>query len=144
MKKNIITYILIFVVIAVWGIIFYRIFFPANKNNGEQASANIQVSKTENKRAGLSLNYKNPFRIENSGNKNNKEAPKIEIKEEPPAFKYKGLVKGAKNKVIVIENNGITQIIPLRDNILGFKIISINKDSVVVVKTETRYSLIKN
>lgn len=144
MKKNIITYILIFVVIVVWGIIFYRIFAPSNKNKEGVVSSNIKVSQTENERTGLSLNYKDPFRIENPENKKNIKDHKAEIKEEPPAFKYKGLIRGARNKVIVIENNGVNEIIPLSDNILGFKIISINNDSVVVRKTGIRYSLMKN
>ncbi|MBE9488439.1 MAG: hypothetical protein IMY73_04565 [Bacteroidetes bacterium] len=141
MQKNSITYLLIILVMVVWGIVFYNIFNHSDKNKNEQVCLNIQPHKKENMREKLLLNYKNPFRIIK------KVKPKIkpiEVKKEPPTFKYKGFIQGAKNKVLIIENNGVQEIVNSRHNLLGFKIISINKDSIVVRKNKINYSLIKN
>lgn len=144
MKKNSITYVLIFLVLVVWGVVFYNIFNPSGKNKVEQIASSVQTHKNENKRARLVLNYQNPFRVGKVESKNDIEKHKVEIKEEPPTFKYKGLIKGEKNKVIIIENNGVSVLIHRSDSVLSYKIIQINKDSVVLRKAGISYSLIKN
>lgn len=145
MKKNSITYLLIVLVVVVWGVVFYNIFNPSDKNKTEQVAATIKSQKKENKRPRLLRNYQNPFGTKNTENKQVAEAQKqVEIIKEPPTFTYKGLIKGAKNKVIIIENNGISQLITRSDSILDYKVISINTDSVVLRKRGIRYSLIKN
>lgn len=145
MKKNSITYLLLIVVVVVWGVVFYNLFNPSDKNKVEQVTSHVPVRKNENKRTKLSLNYRNPFRAVMVENKVEPEAQPVEIKkEEPPTFKYKGFIQGVKNKVVIIENKGVREVINPKDSLFGFKIISLNNDSIVVRKNKTRYSLLKN
>ncbi len=143
MKKNIMTYILIFIVVAVWGIVFYRIFSPSGNNKADNIAVKAQPVKAETKRTKLLLNYRNPFQTHTAEVKAEKES-KTPIMVPPPEFKYKGFIKGSKNKIIIVENNGASEVIKMRDSVLGYKIIGIDKDSLVVRKKGIRFCLIKN
>lgn len=145
MKKNSITYLLLIVVVVVWGVVFYNLFNPSDKNKVEQVTSLVSARKNENKRTKLSLNYRNPFRAVTVETKVEPEAQPVEIKkEEPPTFNYKGFINGEKQKVIIIEKSGRSEVISVKDSLFGFKIISLNNDSIVVRKNKTRYSLLKN
>lgn len=145
MKKNSVTYLLLFLVLVVWGVVFYNIFNPSDKNKTEEVSASIQPRKKETIRLRLSLNYRDPFRLRRVEEKKMIETrQEVKVIEEPPIFRYMGLIKGAKNKVIIIENNGVSELIPRSDSLLSYKILSINNDSVVLRKAGIKYSLIKN
>lgn len=145
MKKNSVTYLLLFLVLVVWGVVFYNIFNPSDKNKTEEVSSSIQPRKKETVRPRLSLNYGDPFRVRRVEEKKMIETrQEVKIIEEPPTFRYMGLIKGAKNKVILIENNGVSELIPRSDSLLSYKILSINNDSVVLRKAGIRYSLIRN
>lgn len=145
MKKNSITYLLIVLVFVVWGVVFYNIFNPSDKNKTEEVSASVQPRKKEHTRPELSLNYRDPFRVRRIEEKKIVEThQEVKVIEEPPMFRYMGLIKGVKNKVIIIEKNGVSELIPRSDSLLSYKILSINNDSVVLRKAGIRYSLIRN
>lgn len=144
MKKNLITNLLILGVIIVWSVVFYNIFNPSDKNKPEQTASNVQTRTKEKKRTELLLNYRNPFKGVAIEITKNTEEQKVEITKEPPTFRYKGFIRGVKNNVIIIENNGINEIIHRSDSILEYKVVSINNDSVVLRKKGVRYRLTKN
>lgn len=140
MKKNTTTFFLALIVLLVWGIVLYRLFGTTKEIEIVPVSPKIHMQEKESIK--LSFNYKDPFKIPSRKPKDIA-ITKINIPEQPPAFKYKGLVDGTKRKLLIVENNGINKIIELRDSLLGFRIISINNDSMVVRQNVIKYSIIK-
>ena len=137
-NNNFTKIFLVFLVVTVWGIVFYRLF--SSSENKVVVSHIPKVIVSEKKEVGLLFNYKDPFKI----------APKkITIVENitpetPPTFRYKGLIEGKKCKLVIVENRGFSEIIELRDSLLGFRVLSVNNDSLVVRQRVKRYNLVKN
>lgn len=141
MKKNIVTGFLAFAVLSIWCIIFYRLF--GSSEDIEKISQKPKVTVTKKSTAKLSLRYSDPFKIKKVIAKKRTIISKPIIVEQPPAFRYKGLISGTNSKLVIIENNQRQELIELKDSLLGFKIISINNDSVVVQRKRTKYKIAK-
>lgn len=119
-KKN--TYLLLALVLGIWGMIGYQFFNFSNNSNDNVASQNTlliaEVDYREPDTTLIDIEYRDPFSgelnvvvekelVDNSGNSTNYYKEKEEIKE--PIIKYKGIVSDLNDKVkifmMIIDGN---------------------------------------
>lgn len=163
MKQKAITYILIVSVIAVWGIIFYRV-LAANADDGE----NKPLARVEQKKAieyyqlpdttTLVLNYRDPFlgtaatepedtvKVIDAGDL------AMDIATTPPAeinwdfIKYSGFIinPATKRLVSIMSINDNEKMMAVGEVSSGVKLLSNLKDSVrVSYQGKTKYIVLK-
>ncbi|OFX36396.1 MAG: hypothetical protein A2X08_14920 [Bacteroidetes bacterium GWA2_32_17] len=154
MKNKSVRYILIFLVVLVWGTIAYKLFSYVNSDEDEIVSQNIPKQKNEQNTVSdtfqLASNYRDPFlgKGNNSnnqnGNPNNQKVIKIvKQKEIPkvektiinwPKFSYQGIITNqkSKNQTGLLKINGKDFIIYQGNVINEVEINKLFNDSVIV------------
>lgn len=153
MKNKKLSYILVPIVIAVWGFIFFRIF--STIENGNQAlilktkKSNNTVKFTNNDTLKLDLNYEDPFlkksasfETVNFSLKTSASKPVISKYTIPapikiinwPEIKYFGSIKNIeKNKEFAtISIKDKRYYLSRTDEVAGVKIVDIFKDSIII------------
>lgn len=163
MKSKGLTYVLIVSVIAVWGIIFYRIFLAAGTDEidapvahlrQKEAIENYQINDT----AKLVLNYRDPFlgtavkeadlmqkspKTSASRNGESSEKPE-EINWD--FVKYNGFIVNPTSKrvVSIISINNTEKMLAVGETSEGVKLLSNRKDSVKIsYRGKTKYIRLK-
>lgn len=148
MKKKNVTYVLVASAVLLWGIIIYRIVSYTKNDNTIQPieEKKMQTIKNDTFDFGLMLNYRDPFfepdrkntraeQVRNTGRSVITPVP------EPPMFKFKGIIRNKKNSYAVIESNGIVETLSRQEPVEGYRIVSLNADSLIVEKKGQRYTL---
>jgi hypothetical protein len=140
-KNNRLTYILIPVVLIVWGVIGWRIFSYGDEEAELDPIIVSDRSMTENKpavRPRLRLDYQDPFlkvgllepRVEED-----KETPPVQVNrniQKPPII-YKGLIAGAKGSVVgLVDYQSQSYLVHQGDAIGSFQIRGIYADSLLI------------
>lgn len=152
MKNKNITYVLLFLVLVIWGTILYKIFFYT-ESEAEAFSLDktnlTKITPDTTDTFSLSLNYSDPFLKENvrsnyipkstSPTRKNSHVKPTTIKNNPstpqvvwPKVKYEGLIKSNNNSTAILSINGATQFLKVGDSFNDVKVESITKDSVIV------------
>lgn len=148
MKKKNVTYILVVSTVLLWGAIVYRIVSYTKNDNIIQPieDKRIQPMRNDTFDFGLMLNYRDPFlesdrkntktgQVRNTGREVTIHVP------EPPMFKFKGVIRNKKNMYAVIESNGNIETLGRQEPIEGYRIVTLNPDSVILEKKGQRYTL---
>jgi len=140
-KKNI--YILLPVVIVLWGLVIYRFFSyatPGANENTQAVSFSVKpVTVQQRDTIVLDVNYRDPF----LGKMYSREMPKkasgnrkITVKEpiQWPQVIYKGIVSDTKNnkKVFMLIVNGQTHLIKEKETVEGISLKSGNRHSITI------------
>lgn len=149
MKNKKLIYFLLPLVIAIWGIIFYKIFYYANPDNEEAISStkkkSVLTTRQEMKDTfSIVADYRDPFH----GNMISRdEKPKQMQPSKPVQLKipltpidwsfisYSGVVKNKKtnNQLALVKMNGKEHLVRAKDTISGVVIQKIYKDSIEVM-----------
>ena len=153
MKNKKLTYILIPVVILIWGLVIYRIFFE-NRKTLERAvipeKVTIQSKDTENKEQyTLIANYRDPFlsnapaMVEQDPENEKKENEQVNLRRQRavmsnvrwPDIKYGGFIKNDKeNKyTILFSLQNQNYLVNVGDTIHNIYIKAFYRDSILVV-----------
>lgn len=142
MKKNIVTMFLSVSVIVVWAIVIYRIFYnsPDKPVNFDPKEKKVDL---QSKEVRLSLKYVDPFKMEKKDKEIADVVTDMPIVNNPPNFRYKGVIKGGDNRLIIIEENGANDVLELKDSINGYKVLKVYNDSIRVSKDAKIYNLLK-
>lgn len=150
MKKNQKTYLLLVVVVIVWGTIGYQIYQAYSGQ--EITTAEIHQPRRTNYQASIAQNdyqiepdYRDPF----LGKIYRKPKPKKRVKvQKPPVvfpnIVYKGVINGETDSYI-ISINGIQEIFALKQEIKGVKLVRAYQKTVVLQyqKETKKYYLIE-
>ena len=140
-KRNI--YILLPLVITIWGVIFFKLFLGTGNNVIEKPSTNLEYEKLVNDTTvatyKLDLSYEDPFlgqkkkqmtpKQTNSGTKN------MAINNEEfsfPDISYSGFVKNEKSAMAYLILNGYTVFAETNKEYYEVKILDILPDSVLI------------
>jgi hypothetical protein len=161
MKNRQLIYILIPLVLIVWGLIIFKIFkqIRHSNNHASEVFSNLKNSDqvTEPDSFSLILHYRDPFlqgivrplsssRSFGSLINNNSNLTSIKPQVNFPASKYSGLVINYKNKnklgVIKIDNKDF--LVKEGELIAGEKIIRLYNDSVIVRFRNIKKTILKN
>lgn len=153
-KKNI--YILIPVVVLVWGLIGYRIFAGINPSAVEHTKIEQRTvfkpeQLVENRNFTIEANYRDPFlgTLENQYS-NKPKKKKIKVKKEEvvfPDIQYKGMFKPGNHgkTVFLIEIDGSQLMFKLKEEHHEVKLLKGDKEQIVVkYKTEKQTYYLKN
>lgn len=153
MKNKTITYILLFLVLVIWGTILYKIFFYTESESETFSMGKTSLTKITPESSdtfSLSLNYSDPFLKENvrsnsiskssTSTRKSGQVKPTTIKNNPstspqvvwPKVKYEGLIKNNNNSTAILSINGSTQFLKIGDSFNDVKVESITKDSVIV------------
>lgn len=158
MKNKKLIYILIPLVVALWGTIIYRIFHTVNNKNTDSAiNKNIFTSTMQNQTVPDTFSihpvYSDPFlrhknhntnhsKIQTQGSTNVEKVKKI-TKPEPspvaslpwPGITYNGLVKNQKSnkQLAMVQINGQAGIMQVGDILSEVKLLNVTKDSIETV-----------
>lgn len=152
MKNKKITYLLLLVVVVVWGLIIRKV-FTITAAESTVPTAILPRAKPEVKKADreLLLDYRDPF----LGRVNRELAAKTPpaalsavklpvampmVVEAPPALKYKGIIRKGKQIYAVIESGKMQEVVLKGGIIDDFRLLSITADSVVMQKGSKRYT----
>lgn len=149
-KNKKLTYLLICAVVAVWGIILYRVLFN-NSDDDYQLKAQPVAKKTEpydqyelkRDTFRLALNYKDPFTgmveapvkpVETSAKPTNLVPPPFRPPINWEAIKYRGYVINPQTKKVVsiVEINGKERMLAEGEFLEGVKLLKNKKDSILV------------
>lgn len=151
MKSRFTTYLLIVVVLGIWGAIVWKIFFRQPKDSEASAAPHVVVIAETSESDTLMLNYRDPFlgTVERP-----KAAPVVRIvqpttpaapKEEPPMpsynVKYYGRIGRGADIYCIIEIDGQQHVMKHGDTEDGFNLISIAEDSVQIRKEGRVFSV---
>jgi hypothetical protein len=156
MKSNTAKYLMLFIVIGIWGSVLYRFIAFRNSDSSDKFQASTiklsQVSDTFS----LKLGYSDPFKISSKSIKtdvslkeisnrkieNEKKIIVKELKSDWPNIRYKGGVfneKRQSNRVIIVVN-GSLQVLNKGDVILGMSLVYVSKDSVgIKLNNQVKY-----
>lgn len=148
MKNKKMTYLLLVLTVLLWGGVVYRIVSytgndsPIPKNSVKEAS----MPRADTLDFSLKLDYRDPFL--NTGQKQEvaglrKVSHRVMSKSVPvpPVFKYKGLIRNKKKIYAVIESDGSVETVSKHMPIDGYRILTINPDSLIVEKNGQKYSV---
>lgn len=151
MKSKKTTYILLVSTLFLWGSVIYRIVsytrndIPVPNNVARKTS----VPHVDTLDFSLKLDYRDPFfdvgkkQVTAKSTKIVfKTAPKPEP--QPPVFKYKGMIRNKKSIYAMIELDGLVETISRYKPVQGYKILSINSDSLIVEKYGQKFSIKAN
>lgn len=142
------TYILLMLTAVLWGGIIYRI-VSYTKNDLPMRKESIKDTlalSTDTLDFFLKLDYRNPFgdidkkRVITETKKSTQKVitkPKLE----PPSFKYKGVIRNNRKIYAMVEVQELVETISKYEIVDGYKILSINADSLIVEKQGKKYSL---
>lgn len=143
MNKKAKTYILLTIVIGIWGTIGYKIYDALNPREEPITTSNTMVSfapkeAIEKDTFDISNEHYDPFlnkpyrekQLFSKVKKSNKSDKNIVF----PSITYRGVIskKRSADNVYILEINGTQQLFKLRKQIEGVKLIRGNKKSVVV------------
>jgi hypothetical protein len=151
MKNRKLAYILLPAVIAIWGIIFYRIFFAAGGDDGISAGVKEKVEA----HTGSSLadtfsiiaDYRDPFlgKLVSDVPKTNVPQPvnaqpkKKEPKPQPvqipwPAVSYSGMIKNqvSARQLAILQVNGQSHVVKSGETVEGMQVCRVWKDSIEI------------
>lgn len=142
------TYVLVVSTLLLWGFIVYRIVSYTKSDNTVQRmeEKKVQTIRNDTFDFGLMLNYRDPFFEADRKNskaeqvKNTGRGVTIPVPE-PPMFKFKGVIRNKKNMYAVIESNGNIETLGRQEPIEGYRIVTLNPDSVILEKKGQRYTL---
>jgi hypothetical protein len=170
MKNKKMTYILIPIVILVWGIVIFKIFNYTDDSNGANTSpvfsASNEVLSLEKDTFSIIAQYKDPFLGKNSNyydsefgdesesqpeNSTQVKVPELK-KEEPkvavkfPALVYGGLIYNAKTKktIALLKINNREYLVNKGDNIDNVEMVEIYNDSIKIKYSNQFKTFIKN
>ena len=148
MKNKKMTYLLLVLTVLLWGGVVYRIVSytgndsPIPQNSVKESS----MSRADTLDFSLKLDYRDPFL--NTGRKQEvaglrKVSNRVMSKSVPvlPAFKYKGLIRNKKKIYAVIDSDGSGETVSKYMPIDGYRILTINPDSLIVEKNGQKYSV---
>ena len=148
MKNKKMTYLLLVLTVLLWGGVVYRIVSytgndsPIPQNSVKESS----MSRADTLDFSLKLDYRDPFL--NTGRKQEvaglrKVSNRVMSKSVPvlPAFKYKGLIRNKKKIYAVIDSDGSVETVSKYMPIDGYRILTINPDSMIVEKNGQKYSV---
>lgn len=153
MKNKLLTYLLLVLVIIVWGLIFVRLF----SSNKEEIKIQSEINKKNaidtsvlNTKYTLRLDYKDPF----LGQKNivhvaNKPKKKIKVKEpvqqEQIDVQYLGMINNKRQKSVLalIRLNGQEYYIAIGETMNGIELIKCNETTILLKKGNSKYTISK-
>jgi hypothetical protein len=151
MKNKWFTYLLIVLVLLVWGLIIKRIISPAETTFILQTSNTLQKDTliTPSKYT-LLLNYQESFlHTEYKPIKNR--AKHINIKKsviaEVPNVKYKGLIRNKKNPqntIVLLDIENKESYMKLNQVVLGIKLLKFEEGKVLISKAGVKFEIVKS
>jgi type II secretory pathway component PulC len=147
MKNKKVVYFLIFVVLLIWGIIFYRIFSTVGSENNT-SYPNNEVKKETGKAASdtftIDGNYRDPFlgtiQVERPPAKPVSIA-KVLTKDPAvvqilpwPSLVFGGMIKNQKSnkQLVLLQINGQNNLMKTGDLLDGIQLVKVAKDSILV------------
>ena len=152
-------YFLIPIVLAIWGVIFYKIYTNRSKDNGislttQEIKYTDDVVLDTNKEEHLSLNYADPFLRKIGAQKNNFNAGHVAAQQKKDVgsnkvlFKlnYLGYIKNkqAKKSYFLLSKNGEVLYLAFKKNTNGFELIKSYTDSILVKNLNQYYMVFKD
>jgi hypothetical protein len=141
MRNKKMIFILLALVIIVWGTIVYRIYFTFNKEEIKYINTvkPLYMSKDSTENFTVVANYRDPFLDEEKRDK-----PQVATLRKPvvkpqqvnwPTIRYGGIIKNrmSSKQLVLLTVNGREKIIRVRENADGVILSKIFKDSVEVI-----------
>jgi len=143
------TYILLPVVIIIWGIVFYKIFIGIKSPNKAMGNVNTIIGGNDSSLFKVDTfsiinNYRDPF-MNNQTNTTYKPGAthNLPIKKEAvvtsaplkwPDIMYNGIIKSKKSpqQLVMVKINGASNFMTKGDNIAGIELLKVYKDSIVI------------
>ncbi len=142
MKKNTKTYLLLAIVLIIWGTIAYRIFSSLSSDTGPEVKVNLQYFKPKPIAArdtfSISGDYRDPFLGTIYGNKEKitttKKPPKVQESVPDRDIRYTGLITDAstKQKIFFVGINGQQHLMGTGDKIDGVTLLSGTLETITV------------
>ncbi len=151
MKNTKITYLLIGIVILIWGIIVFRLVSTVTDDHTTKTKYSNNIARKEkeiNENYKLKLNYRDPF----LGKSYKKELPKRKIIKKPiitvptinlDGIQLKGVIRNNKHKIAIVNFNGQEQLIKEGDTYNNIRFVKYYNDSIVLMVGKTRSVLKK-
>ncbi len=152
-KNKKLTYILLPIVIGVWGLIIYRIFAVASPDSPTPRFADSQAEAASSQLPDtfhLLANYPDPFlgrivqekRFSSGKPVLKKEGPKPVVKAQQawPAITYVGMIKNQKSskQLVMVQIDGVSNVMKAGDNAGGIALTRIFRDSVELAMGKDR------
>ena len=144
MNKKRKTYLLLVLVIGVWGLIGYNIFSylnPEAPHFEPQIQQQFTVHKeTKQKDTLVISNYRDPFLGKIKTNRKNLKTQNTPIINYPTVV-YHGIVKGAKVKSYIISVHNQQELVKIGHTFLGVKLISANTKQIIITYKKVKKTI---
>ncbi len=150
MKNKWFTYLLIVVVLLVWGLIISRVISSTESTPNAPVSNLLRTDtlKVPTKYT-LLLNYQEPF-LHTEYKPINTRTKHIQVKKrvnpEIPNVKYKGLIlnkKNPKNTIVLLEIENTESYMKVNQVVLGIKLLKFEEKKVLISKDGVKFEIIK-
>jgi hypothetical protein len=157
MKKRKILYMMLPLVILVWGFVCYQLFssfFTTPNYAKAEAKNKIAIAEVEKEAIVLVANYRDPFlgkKAKYRGSPTSSVAPKttkvspVKITKKWPQIRYKGMIKNnnSDKRVGIFEVNGKEYLINEKETVSEIKFLSITKHEVKVLFQQEKKTITK-
>jgi hypothetical protein len=137
--------LLVVLVVGIWALIIVRIFKvvspPAPVEKVFPPSGKVQDVKEKK----LLLNYRDPFLAFKSKEETLKKEsafPPVPQIEERPLFRFKGRISKGKKTMLMLEHQGETLMVGVKEEVQGFSISKVYEDSLIVTKGKKQYRIL--
>jgi hypothetical protein len=151
MKSKYTVYLLIILVVIIWGFIVKRIFFDSDDNAGTIQTKKTHQSIPSKQTDTLCLNYTDPFLKKHVKKRQQKQSPikstlpqpKQETAANNILLQYVGYVKEKNSGTIsyLVKINGVQHTIKQNDNIDGLKLTKATADSLLFERENNKYGI---
>lgn len=152
MKNKVFTYVLLVIVLVVWGIIFNKI-FQANADETTISDSKPMKVKSDTlftpKQYLLKLNYREPFLGTSYTVKKKAQVKPKSIKPVDPFpiedLSYLGMIKNAKKKtsIAIVKWRGVESYVGIGEKVNNIKILSVENSYIEVQVQGVNYKVLK-
>lgn len=152
MKNKSVTYILAFLVLVIWGTIFYKIFFQtedSSENYAVSSPSRGPAKETETDTFTIAMNYPDPFlkgrtsygrrpsmassqRAVSAKPSRSPVAPPAKKAVSWPSITFSGVIRKNAEAIAIVNVGGNTQLVKNGDIINEVKLCSVTEDSIIV------------
>jgi hypothetical protein len=151
MKNKWFTYLLILLVLLVWGLIIGRIISPLDSGSNTPTTLQIRTDTLYHISSyKLLLNYQEPFlhteykpiRIRTKHHKIKERVALVN-----PNVKYKGLIRNKlnpQNTVVLLEIDNTERYLKVNQEVLGIKLLKFEEGKVLISKEGVKFEIIKS
>ena len=145
-KQHSTSWILLVIVIGIWGTIFVKLIHFSSSPEEEMVPCSSRTSEKKHMGHTLMLNYRDPFlgtlphEYRPTPRKAIPTSP-VKVTVSPPSFRLRGKIRKEGTDYLLVDSAGTNYLVQLPGEINGFQVKKVLMDSVIVTRKGKSFTL---